>query len=49
MATKTINGIESKKCGKCGKWKSCSEFSKDASHGAKQCFIHCKCKACHRK
>jgi len=49
MATKIIKGVESKQCTGCGRWKPCSEFPNDTSHGPKQCFTHCRCKACHRK
>jgi len=34
MATKLIDGIESKQCTVCKKWKPCSDFPKNAkSHG----------------
>ena len=49
MATKIINGVESKKCTNCGIWKPCNDFPKDATHDFKQCFTHCKCKKCRNK
>jgi len=50
MATEIIDGVESKKCTICKKWKPCSEFPKNAkSHGKSQCYTHCQCKECKGK
>jgi hypothetical protein len=48
MAVITKSGIEGKVCSTCRKWKRIEDFPRDRTHGPKQGFGHCRCKACHK-
>ena len=49
MALSYQIGIEGKYCSRCEKWKSLDEFYRDRTHGPKQGYRHCRCKACQSK